>query len=52
MITVQATVSFSLEDDGLGAFAHNVGVGWVLLKKCNNREEAVTEGFLWEFIKP
>lgn len=27
-------------------------MGWVLLKKCNNREEAVTEGFPWEFIKP
>lgn len=28
-------------------------MGWVLLKQCNNREEAVTEGFFpWEFIKP
>lgn len=24
----------------------------MLLKQCNNRKEAVTEGFPWEFIKP
>lgn len=24
----------------------------MLLKQCNNREEAVSEGFPWEFIKP
>lgn len=35
-----------------GAFAHIVGMGWVQLKECNNREEAVTEVFPWEFMKP
>lgn len=24
----------------------------MLVKQCNNREEAVTEGFPWEFMKP
>lgn len=33
-------------------FAHIVGMGWVLVKQCNNGEEAVTEGFPWEFMKP
>lgn len=27
-------------------------MGWVLVKQCNNGEEAVTEGFPWEFMKP
>lgn len=44
--------SLGLGDYGFWAFAHIVGMEWVLLKKCNNREEAVTESFPWEFIKP
>lgn len=24
----------------------------MLVKQCNNGEEAVTEGFPWEFMKP
>lgn len=43
--------SYRLGVYGFWAFAHIVGMGWELLKKCNNREEAVTDGFPWEFIK-
>lgn len=33
-------------------FDHIVEMGWVLLKLCNNREEATTECFPRKCIKP
>lgn len=45
--------AFSLGDQFCESFCSQLTeTGWVLLKQCNNGEEAVTGGFPWECIKP